>query len=342
MTTQTSQVPARTGKRDIMTLLEDPEVRKKLGDVSTDYLTPDRLCRIAASMIKRTPALQQCDPMSLLSALMTCSQAGLEPDGRYAHLIPYKDQVQVIFDYKGLILMAGRNGVKNVRAQSICENDQFTYEVIDGLTKMRHTIDWKQPRGKAMAYYSTCERDGQCDVEVMTLEEVEAVRSRSRAGGNGPWKTDYGEMCKKTVVRRHSKRWPLLAEASGEDDDIPADRFTPKAPEFAKPLRNSSMDFLEQPAGSLTGAPMAVEDEKELADAGLAPEKSDTPEHDTFEDWMYSKGILYSQLKELAVKEKLYEYAESFESLRELPVAVIRRLEKMNEGIVAGVKVVKV
>ena len=46
----------------------------------------------------------------------------------------------------------------------------------------------------------------------MTMDEVRAIKDRSPAGKSGPWVTDFNEMGKKTVMRRHSKRLPLSAE----------------------------------------------------------------------------------------------------------------------------------
>jgi recombination protein RecT len=54
----------------------------------------------------------------------------------------------------------------------------------------------------------------------MTQREIQDVRSRSKAAQNGPWVTDFGEMARKTVVRRAAKYWPLspeLADASEHD-----------------------------------------------------------------------------------------------------------------------------
>jgi hypothetical protein len=78
-------------------------------------------------------------------------------------------------------------------------------------------------RGKRVAVYSFVKlRDGNEDFIVMPISEVEKVRSRSKAKDSGPWKSDYGEMAKKTVFRRHSKWLPLSPEtkdAVEADDD---------------------------------------------------------------------------------------------------------------------------
>jgi recombination protein RecT len=69
----------------------------------------------------------------------------------------------------------------------------------------------------------------------MSVEDVNAIRARSRSGNSGPWQTDFAEMAKKTVVRRHSKRLPLSTDIDGmikEDDEL----FMPEqaAPEAAQ------------------------------------------------------------------------------------------------------------
>lgn len=66
--------------------------------------------------------------------------------------------------------------------------------------------------------------------EWMDIDAIEAIRQRSRASQSGPWVTDYDEMCRKTVFRRHAKRLPkssdideLLThdnEASGMDEGV--------------------------------------------------------------------------------------------------------------------------
>jgi recombination protein RecT len=64
---------------------------------------------------------------------------------------------------------------------------------------------------------------GTVKTEVLSHEEIEGIRKRSRAGNNGPWVTDWCEMAKKTAFRRATKWLPLSAEirdAFERDDDV--------------------------------------------------------------------------------------------------------------------------
>ena len=66
-------------------------------------------------------------------------------------------------------------------------------------------------------------KDGTEKCDVMSMDDVEAIRKRSQAGNNGPWVTDYAEMAKKTIFRRLSKWLPLSPEirsAAENDDDV--------------------------------------------------------------------------------------------------------------------------
>jgi hypothetical protein len=54
--------------------------------------------------------------------------------------------------------------------------------------------------------------DGNKTFTFMTDEEIEAIRSRSRAKDSGPWVTDPGEMYRKSVTRRHCKYLPVSVE----------------------------------------------------------------------------------------------------------------------------------
>jgi recombination protein RecT len=60
-------------------------------------------------------------------------------------------------------------------------------------------------------------------LEVMSLEEIEKVRAVSRAGQR-PWVTWWGEMARKTVMRRLSKRLPMSTDRDDFDASSSATR----------------------------------------------------------------------------------------------------------------------
>lgn len=188
-------------------------------------IKPETIVRATLTAFTKTPKLRSCTKESLFLSLMNITALGLTPDGRNCHLIPYGKECQVIVDYKGLVAVAKRDGdIANVYAELVCENDDFEYNM-GKVTK--HIIDFKSDRGKPYAVYSHATyKNGLEDYEVMQQKDVMAIKKRSKAGSSGPWVTDEYEMWKKTVIRRHSKRWNFedgVDEALQNDfDNLPS------------------------------------------------------------------------------------------------------------------------
>jgi recombination protein RecT len=196
---------------DLRTFISGDAVKQQITKALPSICTPDRFLRVAMTSITKSPKLLQCDRDSFVSALLDCAQLGIEPDGRRAHLIPYGKTCQLIIDYKGIVELVMRSGkISLIHADKVCENDVFEY---NAGKIVNHKIDFKKPRGKIYAYYAYAEmKDGSTKAEVMTLEDIEKIKNRSRSSNNGPWKTDPEEMSKKTVFRRLSKWLPLSPE----------------------------------------------------------------------------------------------------------------------------------
>jgi len=183
------------------------------------HMTPDRLLRIAMTTIQKTPLLLDCDPKSLVGAVMESAQLGLEPDGilGHAYLIPFrfKDrgyQAQLMVGYKGLISLARRSGqVISIAAHVVRENDDFYY--CYGLEEKLHHVPAPNNRGKTTHVYAVAQlRDGGHAFDVMSFAEVEEIRESSKAKDTGPWRTHWDEMARKTAVRRLAKYLPLSTE----------------------------------------------------------------------------------------------------------------------------------
>jgi recombination protein RecT len=248
----TTEIAKKSETKTLKELLTGPEFADEVAKVSTKYLTPERMIRVAETSLNRIPELQNCKPESFFVALLNCSAAGIEPDGQHAYLIPFKRDCQLIISWKGLLAIARRNGV-HCTTKVVCKNDVF--EVIEddgtGRTTLLHKVDYTKPRGDMYAVYSraTWSQDGfdYLDYEVMTKADCEKVRDNSQAGKSGPWKNWFDEMCRKTVIRRHSKRWPLTSEAHNainSDDDAPDFE---KRVKQAKPI-NAAKPIFNTPA----------------------------------------------------------------------------------------------
>lgn len=205
-----NEIATQEAPRTIKALINTDAVRNQIARALPSHMTPDRFLRVATTLLLRTPKLADCSQESFMRAMLDCSSLGLEPDGRRCHLIPYGKEVQLIVDWKGLVELAKRSGeVTSWKAETVKENDAF--EWTNG--EISHSVNWREDRGKLQAVYSIVKlENGEVDTEVMTLAEVEAIRKRSKASGSGPWVTDFEEMAKKTVIRRHSKRLTLSPE----------------------------------------------------------------------------------------------------------------------------------
>lgn len=221
----------------IRELISGDQFKQQLSLALPRHMTPDRFARIALTALQRTPKLQDCTQTSLFKCLLDLSAAGLEPDGRRAYLIPYGQECTLILSYMGMIELVRRSGdVASIRSELVCENDEFSWE--NG--KVSHKVDWRKPRGEMQAVYAEAVlKSGETQTATLTKDEVDAIRKRSRSGSSGPWVTDYGEMAKKTSLRRLCKLLPLsseIAEHIDKDNDVVLERDVTPVPQAALKL----------------------------------------------------------------------------------------------------------
>lgn len=209
----------------------EPAIKKALPSV----ITPERFTRMVLSALSATPKLAECSPQSFLAAMMTAAQLGVEPNTALgqAYLLPYRNhgqmECQFQLGYKGLIDLAYRSGeVSVIQAHTVYENDVFEYEL--GMDpKLRH-VPAKADRGEAVAYYAMFKtKDGGYGFEVMSVDDVQrhAQRySKSYGSGSSPWRSNFDEMAKKTVLKRALKYAPLKSDfvrGVAQDETIKAE-----------------------------------------------------------------------------------------------------------------------
>lgn len=224
---ETSKAVAVKSKAQVITEMVLAQ-NDKLSDVLQSSLTPERFTRMVMNAFNTTPKLVECSQASLVSSMMNAAALGLEPNTpmAYAYLIPYGKRCQFIIGYKGLLELVRRSGkVRDVAAQPVHANDLFEYEYGSN-AQLKHKPAMGD-RGDLQCFYAYARlHDGGFAFEVMTVEEVNAIRDRGNQRGDSPWTTDYVAMGCKTVLRKLTKLLPMSLEASeivAREDEIIAE-----------------------------------------------------------------------------------------------------------------------
>lgn len=210
----------------------------------------DRFVRVVMTAVQNNPDLLKADRRTFYGACMKAAQDGLLPDGREAVLVIYninagtRDNPKWVsaVQYQPMVeglLKKFRNsgeckGAPNV--QTVRVADDFDYALGDN-PFISHKPALTN-RGPIVGAYSIVKlKDGEISREVMGLDEILQVREKSKSKDAGPWKlgaagehtSDFAEMCRKTVFRRHYKRLPKntdldnVLKTDNEDYDLEAE-----------------------------------------------------------------------------------------------------------------------
>lgn len=287
-----------------------PEMQRAL----PKHMTVERMIRVALTVVQEDEKLLRADPRSLLGALMTCTQVGLEPGPQgHVYFLPFWDskanayKVTFILGYRGIIELARRSGLllslsaHTVYANEVDGKNGGRFEVKYGTenTLIHHPVVFGE-RGEAVGYYATARLANPANPQrsedvfvVLTRSEVDEYRKRSATQKaerpSGPWNTDYEAMSWKTCIRR-LERWlpqsPELAAALAHEDTVReklegnvVDQSEPKPAEpFEVPAggQPALMSPPEQRPDSRDEPPPSVDPKTgEVAEASPAPGERD-------------------------------------------------------------------
>lgn len=154
------------------------------------------------------------DRQSVVNAVTNIAAIGisLNPAKKQAYLVPRKGKICLDISYMGLIDLAVQSGaILWAQADLVYQSDAFTLNGFDKPPTHSYNPFGKE-RGEVVgAYVVVKTHSGDYLTDCMSVEEINAIKNRSesvKAGKQSPWDTDYGEMAKKTVVKRAYKYWP--------------------------------------------------------------------------------------------------------------------------------------
>lgn len=154
---------------------------------------------------------------SVINAVTNIASIGisLNPAKKQAYLVPRDGKICLDISYMGLIDLAVQDGaIKWAKAELVYSGDSFTLNGAGAAPT--HTYNpFSKERGDVVGAYCVAKLpDGDYLTETMSVDEINSIRDRSSAWKawiekkkKCPWVTDYGEMARKTVVKRASKYW---------------------------------------------------------------------------------------------------------------------------------------
>lgn len=139
---------------------------------------------------------------------------GLDFMSKEAYLIPYGNKLDFTISYSGAKKLAKKYAVtpiKDIYADVIRNGDSIDYGVKDN----KRYLEFKPKalnEGEIIGAYAVVTyADDSIGYEVMTKSEIDKCKSASKSGGM-VWKLWYGEMAKKTVLKRLVKGVELSFE----------------------------------------------------------------------------------------------------------------------------------
>lgn len=269
--------PAQRKQDTVRGLLKSMEGEIK--NALPSYLPVEKFIRTALTAINSNPKLASCSQESLLAAIMNSAQLGLEfntPLGE-AYLIPYKNKVNFQLGYQGLLKLAYNTGqFKRITAREVRENEDFDIDY--GTGEISHKPCLTGDSGEVIGYYAIYQtKDGGQDVFYMSKEDAYNYGHKySQSFNNGPWKTNFDAMAKKSALIQVLKYAPkaiesqILVQATNFDNA-----------NFEKTSKAESGERVYQVDYEIE--PEVVEDEKE-APANVDKETGEVIEDDFFGD----------------------------------------------------------
>lgn len=213
----------------------------RIKEIGVDEMQFKKEVSYALQHVSKNNMLTKADGQSVMQSILNTVQVGLSlnPVLKLGYLVPRYDRQSrksiCAFEpsYQGLVKLATDSGsVVSVASHLVYENDHF--EVSYGTNEsVEHKPTFKN-KGEIIAVYAVATLpNGSKMVDVMDLDEVHDIRERSDSYTaykankikSCVWVSDFGEMARKTIIRRlfkyipKTEKFERVAEAISYDEN---------------------------------------------------------------------------------------------------------------------------
>lgn len=184
-----------------------------LNSVLPKIITADRFIGCALLQLSKNKDLQKCSSASILGALYTTAQLGLEPVGGQSYLVPFGKECQLVIGYQGLVQLYHRNPeAGKITWGVVFEGDILEFEY--GTNQyLKHRPAKKANTKNPLSYWVLARlRNGEENFLVWDRDRcIEHGKKWSKSFNSkySPWQTAPDIMCLKTVLKQLAKTLPV-------------------------------------------------------------------------------------------------------------------------------------
>lgn len=168
--------------------------------------------------LKKNPKLMNCTKESIVSAVLSSAELGLEIDNPlgYCYMIPFFSskndcyEAKFIIGYKGIVELLYRSPrVKKIVSEIVYENDEFSYKTGSKL-ELNHVPTIFGDTGKRIGTYTIITLDNNEQlVQFVRADQIEALKKFSSVPETYNEANDpMGNMWKKSAIRQIIKYTP--------------------------------------------------------------------------------------------------------------------------------------
>lgn len=187
-----------------------PEFRETLPKL----ISPERFVGTILMALNKNSDLRHCKPASIMGAVYTMAQIGLEPVGTQAYLVPFGSECTLVIGYGGMVNLFYRSPEAARLSWGFhCKGDEV-FEFEYGTHQfLRHKPSYPQDYKNPLSYWVMAKlKTGEENFLVWSKEQCHDHGKRYSKLYNSkysPWQTAPDIMCLKTVLKQLAKTLPV-------------------------------------------------------------------------------------------------------------------------------------
>lgn len=220
-------VPAKQSKPKFSVMIQSDAYKNLINNTLGDPKRAAGFITAITSAVATNPALQECEPVTILSAGLLGETLQLSPSpqlGQY-YLVPFNDRqlgrkvAQFQLGYKGYIQLAIRSGqYKKLNAMAIKEGELIRYDPLNEEIEVQLIEDDAEREATpTIGYYAMFEYlNGFRKVIYWSKDKMEAHALQYSQGykakkGYTFWEKSFDDMAIKTMLRQLISKWGIMS-----------------------------------------------------------------------------------------------------------------------------------